>query len=76
LDKKRVKVIGFGGEIEAEGCEVREPLVEARKEKDCLISDFKREFNTVGDGEKLIGDDGERFHSTAVAVEEFNDPLP
>jgi hypothetical protein len=76
LDKKRVKVIGFGGEIEAEGCEVREPLVDTRKEKDCLISDFEREFNTVGDGEKLFGDDGERLQSAVVAVEEFNDPLP
>jgi hypothetical protein len=74
LDKKRVKVIGFGGEIEAEGCEVREPLEEARKERNGLISDCDGELETAGDREKLFGNDRELFQ--VAVVERFEDALP
>ncbi|GAU22286.1 hypothetical protein TSUD_260860 [Trifolium subterraneum] len=68
-----------GGENEIEGCEVREPLKETRKERHCLIDDSKRESKTVGDGEKLFGDYGESLQHVVVVVavaEEFEDKLP
>jgi hypothetical protein len=51
-------------------------LEETRKERDCLIGDIEREPNTVGDGEKLFGDNGERLQRVVIAAEEFEDTLP
>jgi hypothetical protein len=57
--------------------EVREPLKDESKERNCFTGfDFERESETIGDGEELFGDHGERFESVVVVVEEFEDALP
>ncbi|MCI27729.1 hypothetical protein A2U01_0048929, partial [Trifolium medium] len=54
-----------------------EPSEETRKERDCLMNDCERESKTVGDGEKLFRDYGERLQRVVVvAAEEFEDKLP
>jgi hypothetical protein len=60
LGKNHVEFTCFG-ENEAEGCEVREPLKEARKKRDSFIDDSEGESELVGDGEELFGDDGKRI---------------
>ena len=69
LTEKFVKFTIFGGYIEVETCEVREPYVKGLKVRDCLIDNLERESKTIGDGQKLFGDDGERLQSVVVTVE-------
>jgi hypothetical protein len=47
---------------------------EGGKKRDGLIGDSERE--TVGDREKLFGNNGERLQSTVVAIKEFEDAVP
>jgi hypothetical protein len=49
---------------------------EAKKKRDGLIGDSKRESETVGDREKLFGNDRERLQSMVVPIKEFEDTLP
>jgi hypothetical protein len=53
-------------------------LEEVIKEMDCFIRHCYGESETVGDGEKLFGDNGERFQVAVVVtvVEKFEDDLP
>ncbi|MCI15603.1 hypothetical protein A2U01_0036741 [Trifolium medium] len=77
FSKKRIEVNFFlfgGGDSDMEGCEVREPLEEARKERNGLIGDCDGELETAGDREKLFGDGGELFQ--VAVVERFEDALP
>jgi hypothetical protein len=77
LGKIRLEPFAFTVDNEIEGCEVRKSLEETRKERDCLIGDIEREPKTVGDGEKLFGDNGERLQRLVIAIaEEFEDTLP
>jgi hypothetical protein len=53
-------------------------LEEARKERNRLIGDCDGQLETVGDGEKLFRDNGERFQVAVVVIilEEFEDAHP
>jgi hypothetical protein len=53
-------------------------LEEAGKERNRLIGDCDGQLETVGDGEKLFRDNGERFQVAVVViiVEEFEDAHP
>lgn len=54
---------------EVEGIKVCESFKEATKERACWIEDSQCESNSVGDGEELLGDKGERIQvATYVAV--------
>jgi len=61
-----------------EGSEVRKSLEEARKNSS--IGDCGGESDTVGDGEKLFGEDGERLQSAVqnvvIVVEKYEDGFP
>jgi len=63
--------------------EVGEPLEKVKKERVCWVTNCEREVETetVGDGEELLRDEGERIQVTVVVVtivvdEEFEDEFP
>lgn len=55
LRKKFVEVTVEAREIE--GGEIGKSMKESRKKRESLITDCKRESKSVGDGEKLFGDE-------------------
>ncbi|MCI67218.1 hypothetical protein A2U01_0088476, partial [Trifolium medium] len=70
---------------EVKGGEVWESCEEVREETEGWINDNERESKTVGDGEKLFGEDGERLQVAVVVTvvvyavvvnEEFEDRFP
>lgn len=73
----------FGDAREVERGEIGEPVEETSEEREGGIGDCEGESETVGDGEEVFGDEGERFEVavdvSAVAVveeEEFEDGFP
>lgn len=51
-------------------------MEEAREERTCLFTNSEREGESIGDGEKLSGDEGERLEVAVVVDDEFEDRFP
>ena len=80
LAEKLVEATEVASEVE--GGEVDEPSEEAREERACWTPYIEWKSKIVGDGEKLLRDDGERLEvATTVVVfvtvdKEFEDKFP